>query len=29
MTEVYQGLLKNRVSDEKILAIYDLPSVNR
>jgi len=27
--EVYQGLLENRVSDEKILAIYDLPLVNR
>jgi len=27
--EVYQSLLENRVSDEKILAIYDLPSVNR
>jgi len=27
--EVYHSLLENRVSDEKILAIYDLPSVNR
>ena len=27
--EVYKSLLENRVSDEKILAIYDLPSVNR
>jgi DNA-binding MarR family transcriptional regulator len=27
--EVYQSLLENKVSDEKILAIYDLPSVNR
>jgi len=27
--EVYQSLLENRVSDEKILAIYDLPAVNR
>ena len=27
--EVYQSLRENRVSDEKILAIYDLPSVNR
>jgi len=27
--EVYQSLLKNRVSDEKILAIYDLPSIKQ
>jgi len=27
--EVYQSLLKNRVSEDKILAIYDIPSVNR
>ncbi len=27
--EVYQSLLKNRVSEDNILAIYDLPSVNR
>jgi DNA-binding MarR family transcriptional regulator len=26
---VYQSLLENGVSDDKILAIYDLPSVNR
>jgi DNA-binding MarR family transcriptional regulator len=27
--EVYKSLLANKVSEEKILAIYDLPSVNR
>lgn len=27
--EVYQSLLENRVSDEKILAIYDLPLVKQ
>ena len=27
--EVYQSLMENRVSDEKVLAIYDLPSVKR
>ena len=27
--EIYQSLLENRVSDEKILAIYGPPSVNR
>ncbi len=27
--EVYQGLLENRVAEDKVLAIYDLPSVNR
>lgn len=27
--EVYQRLLENRVSEDNILAIYDIPSVNR